>query len=108
MTMRTVTGTQFCTRLNRWNRWWGNACIAGPESPVSEQRATFSFGVPNFRISYNPLAKIRVPPISTFARHIQPFGWDSSERQISPIYCKNQRCWLEMPATLRTHARQKA
>ncbi len=83
MTMRTVTGTQFCTRLNRWNRWWGNACIADPES-------------------------IRVPPISTFARHIQPFGWDSSERQISPIYCKNQRCWLEMPATLRTHARQKA
>jgi hypothetical protein len=28
MAIRTVTATQFCTRLNRWNRWWGNACIA--------------------------------------------------------------------------------
>ena len=29
-------------------------------------------------------------PISTFARHIQPFWWDSRRRQISLFYCKNQ------------------
>jgi hypothetical protein len=28
MAMRTVTGTEFSTKLRKWNTWWGNVCIA--------------------------------------------------------------------------------